>query len=210
MDELELLKKAWNKQPEHKKLSISEINPMLRKKSSSIVKTLFYVSLAELLFWILINTVPYFASTAYKKRLDDVFTNDTVFTGLTVFSYAVILLFIYLLYKSYRSISVTDSTKKLMESILRTRKIVKCYVLYNLIVAGASLLIGFYFAFTQNAELAQQVAHFTRKEIIIVTAIIVMCTVVLIFVIWLFYKLIYGFLIKRLYNNYNTLKQLQC
>lgn len=209
MDELELLKKGWNKQPEHKKLSITEINPMLHKKSSSIVKTLFYVSLAELLFWILVNTIPYFTSDAYKKRLDDVFTNDTVFTGLTVFSYAVILLFVYLLYRSYRSISVTDSTKKLMESILRTRKIVKYYVLYNLIVAGASLLIGFYLAFTQNEELAQQVAHFSRKEIIVVTAIIVISTVVLIFVIWLFYRLIYGFLLRRLNKNYRELKQLE-
>ena len=49
MDELELLKKDWNKTDNTKHvLSSKEIYPMLLKKSSSIVKTLFYISVAEL------------------------------------------------------------------------------------------------------------------------------------------------------------------
>src|SRR6056300_485689 len=102
MDELELLKKGWDKQSEHKKLTVSDLYPMLHKKSSSVVKTLFYISVAELVFWILINTIPYFTSDAYRKRLDDVYADDIVFTELTIFSYVVILLFIYLLYKAYK------------------------------------------------------------------------------------------------------------
>jgi len=208
MDGLELLKKDWNKQPEHKKLTVGEIYPMLHKKSSSIVKTLFYISVAELVFWILINTVPYYTSDAFKKRLDAVYADDATFTVLTIFGYVVILLFIFLLFKSYKSISVTDSAKQLMESILRTRKIVKYYVLYNLIVAGASLLFGFYFAFTHNPELADQVAHFSREQTIMATAIVVVSTVVFILLIWLFYRLIYGLLLKRLNRNYKELKRL--
>ncbi|UKM63543.1 hypothetical protein GSB9_00086 [Flavobacteriaceae bacterium GSB9] len=208
MDELELLKKGWHKQPGHKKLTVTDIYPMLHRKSSSIVKTLFYISVAELVFWILVNTIPYFTSDAYRKRLDDVYTDDILFTWLTVFSFAVIVLFIYLLYKSYKSISVTDSARQLMESILRTRKIIKYYVLYNLVMAGVSLLIGFYFAFTHNPELANQVAHFSKEETMMATAIIVISTVVFILVIWLFYKLIYGLLLKRLNRNYRELKRL--
>ncbi|XCF07645.1 hypothetical protein ABI125_07230 [Tamlana crocina] len=208
MDGLELLKKDWNKQPEHKKLTVSEIYPLLHKKSSSIVKTLFYISVAELVFWILINTVPYFTSDSFRERLDTVYADDGTFTVLTVFGYAVILLFIFLLYKSYKSISVTDSAKQLMESILRTRKIVKYYVLYNLIVAGFSLLFGFYFAYTHNPELADQVAHFSREQTIMATAIVVISTVVFILLIWLFYRLIYGLLLKRLNRNYKELKKL--
>ncbi|MFL1012345.1 hypothetical protein [Flavisericum labens] len=209
MDELELLKKGWDKQSEHKKLTVSDLYPMLHKKSSSVVKTLFYISVAELVFWILINTIPYFTSDAYRKRLDDVYADDIVFTELTIFSYVVILLFIYLLYKAYKSISVTDSSKKLMESILRTRKIIKYYVLYNLIMAGVSLLVGFYFAFTHNPELADQIAHFSKQETMMATAILVVSTIAFILVIWLFYKLIYGLLLKRLNKNYRELKQLE-
>ena len=70
MDELDILKKDWNKEkPEHKKLSTQDIYPMLQKKSSSIVKTLFYISIAELIFWILVNTIPYFTSDSYREQL---------------------------------------------------------------------------------------------------------------------------------------------
>ena len=50
MDELELLKKDWKKaETEFKHLSDTEIYPMLHKKSSSIIKTLFYIDLIHYL-----------------------------------------------------------------------------------------------------------------------------------------------------------------
>ena len=51
MDELELLKKDWQKgAADFKSYSDTDIYPMLHKKSSSIVKTLFYISICELVF----------------------------------------------------------------------------------------------------------------------------------------------------------------
>ena len=55
MDELELLKKDWQKKDEHlPKLSYNEIYTMIWKKSSSIVKWIFYISIMEFVFWIAI------------------------------------------------------------------------------------------------------------------------------------------------------------
>lgn len=210
MDELDILKKDWNKQPSNQnKVSIKDIYTMLHKKSSSIVKTLFYISIAELVFWILINTIPYFTSDTFKSQLDSIYTNDYIFTGLTVFSYAVILIFIYLLYKSYKSISVTDNAKKLMESILKTRKIIKYYVLYNLIMAGISLLIGLYFALHHDPEAVKIIDNLDKNGIVLFTAFAIFFTIIFILVIWLFYRLIYGFLLKRLNRNYKELKKLE-
>ncbi|GAA4269989.1 hypothetical protein [Hyunsoonleella aestuarii] len=210
MDELDLLKKDWNKQQnQDKTLSSKDIYPMLHKKSSSIVKTLFYISIAELILWILVNTIPYLYSEEYRNKLDVIYTNDYLFTIVTVFSYAVILLFIYLLFKSQRSISVTDNARKLMESILRTRKIIKYYVLYNLVVAGLSLLIGFYFAFTKDPKAHEVFASLNDNQLILVYGLITVVTIVFILIIWLFYKLIYGLLLKRLNRNYAELKKLE-
>ena len=210
MDELDILKKDWNKEkPEHKKLSLKDIYPMLQKKSSSIVKTLFYISIAELVFWILVNIIPYFTPSTYKAQLDAIYTNEYIFTGLTILSYVIILLFIYLLFKAHKAISVTDNAKKLMESILKTRKIIKYYVLYNLIMAGISLIIGFYFAFAQTPGLSEQFKNFTSKQLLISYALIALFIVVFILIIWLFYKLIYGLLLKRLNQNYKELKNLE-
>ena len=208
MDELDLLKKDWNKKETHDKISAKDILSMLHKKSSSIVKLLFYISVAELFFWVLINSIPYFVSSNYRERLDMAFSDNVLF-GLTVFSYAVILLFIFLLYKSYKSISVTDSAKRLMESIIRTRKVIKYYVLYNLIMAGVSVIFGIYYSFHNDPEAINFLEKTGDKGILIITGVSILFTGIFIVVIWLFYKLIYGLLLKRLNKNYNELKKLE-
>ena len=210
MDELDILKKDWNKEPSNQnKMSAKDIYAMLQKKSSSIVKTLFYISIAELVFWTLINAIPYFTSDAYREKLDTIYTNAYIFDALTLFSYIIILIFIYLLYKAYKSISVTDNAKKLMESILKTRKIIKYYVLYNLIIAGVSLLIGFYYALHHDAEAIKLIENLDKNGIVLFTAISIFFTALFVLIIWLFYKLIYGFLLKRLNCNYKELKKLE-
>ncbi|OEK07549.1 hypothetical protein A8C32_17280 [Flavivirga aquatica] len=208
MDELDLLKKDWNKQTEHKTLSVKDIYPMLHKKSSSIVKMLFYISIAELIFWILISTIPYYTSDEFRTKLDKVYTNDYILNGLNIFSFSIIAVFIYLLYKSYKSISVTDSAKKLMESILKTRKIIKYYVLYNLIMVGLSLIIGLYYGLSNDPKISN-IANLNTAKIFIISIVVIVFIAIVILLIWLFYRLLYGLLLKRLNRNYNELKKLE-
>tara|TARA_R110000868_G_scaffold399434_1_gene673170 strand:- start:1818 stop:2453 length:636 start_codon:yes stop_codon:yes gene_type:complete len=210
MDELDILKKDWNtSSSEHKKLSVKDIYPMLHKKSSSIVKTLFYISIAELVFWSLVNAIPYFYSDEYRQKLEAIYTNEYILTTLTVVSYAIILLFIYLLYKSYQSISVTDNAKKLMESIIKTRKIIKYYVLFNLIMIGVSMITASYYAVHNDPETIKGIESIGENGLIIYLVIIVVLSILLIVVFWFFYKLIYGLLLKRLNRNYKELKKLE-
>ena len=210
MDELDILKKDWNKEnPKHKKLSATDIYPMLHKKSSTIVKKLFYISVAELVFWILINTIPYTYSESFKNRMEEVYNNDFFFVGLTFFGYAIIVLFIYLLFKSYKAISATDSTKKLMESIIKTRKVIKYYVLYNLIVAGISMIFGFYHVLHNDPIISEKMPELGNMQLILVYGFLALFTMIFILIIWLFYKLIYGLLLKRLNKNYKELEELE-
>jgi uncharacterized membrane protein len=210
MDELDLLKKDWNKEnTTFKNYSDSDIYPMLQRKSSSIVKTLFYISIAELVFWIVINSIPYVSSAEYKAELNSLYGNDFIITALTIISYVVILIFIYLLFKSYKSISVVDDAKTLMKSILKTRKVIKWYVIYNLVMAFASLSIGLFHAFNDNPELSAQLANFNDKQLFFFAGFILVFTAVFVLLIWLFYKLIYGILLKRLNKNYEELKKLE-
>ena len=209
MDELELLKKDWNKhKSDYKSYSDTELYPMIHKKSSSIVKTLFYISIAELVFWILISYVPYFFSDKMRARLETSYENP-LFTGLTIFGFLIVLLFVYLLYKSHKSISSTDNAKKLMESILKTRKVIKYYVLYNLIMIFISIPLSFYFEFNQNIEFHDQVAGFDSAQMVVLVAMVVLITGIFLLLIWLFYRLIYGILLKRLNRNYDELKKLE-
>ena len=62
MDELELLKKDWQSgaPKDEAVLTSKEIYPLMHKKSSSIVKTLFYISVAELIFGLSLTVFPIF------------------------------------------------------------------------------------------------------------------------------------------------------
>lgn len=211
MDELDLLKKDWQKGPVKGEslLSGNEIYPMMHKKSSSIVKTLFFISVAELIFWILVNSIPYFTSEQYMADMEAMYGSTTLLWIITIFTYAVIITFVILLYKSYKSISVTDSAKKLMESILRTRKIVRYYVIYNLTMAFLSMVFGLYYTIYENPEVSAQFAEFTDKQMMVALAIMVVGTLMFVFVFWVFYRIIYGILLKRLNRNYKELKKLE-
>jgi len=209
MDELELLKKDWSRsEKSFNTYSESDINPMIKKKSSSIVKTLFYISIAEMVFWILINVVPYFMSSNYRDEIEEL-SHHTWYVVLTVSGYFIIGGFIYFLYRSYNTISVTDSAKKLMESILRTRKIVKYYVIYNLFLAFISIPLSFYLMLQEDQELAAQVAGMNSGQMAILIALITAVTGAFIFVFWVFYRILYGILLKRLNKNYQELKKLE-
>lgn len=209
MDELDKLKKYWQKNDSNfQKLSKNDLYPMLWKKSSSIVKWLFYISIAELIFWILINVLPLFFSDPFTKNMDEVFGNGSLMEILTIFSFAIILLFIYLLFKSYKTISVTDNAKKLMESILKTRKIIKYYVIYNLIMAGISLVIGAFFAINNDPKIADITAQNGTKALTIFIVGMIIVAIAFLLFIWLFYKLIYGILLRRLNRNYKALQNM--
>ena len=56
MDHLDLLKQKWQSvEQELPQLSYGDIHQMLLKKSSSIVKWIFLISVGELLFWTILT-----------------------------------------------------------------------------------------------------------------------------------------------------------
>ncbi len=211
MDELELLKKDWkaNSTPTDQQITKKAIYPMMHKRSSSIVKTLFYISIAELIIWIGLNAYPFFASNEYREDLTKMFGNNYILFTLTTISCVVILLFVFLLYKSYKSISATDNAKKLMENILKTRKIIKYYVIFSLAFAFISIVVGVYYTIFENPEYSAQFENISSKQILTTMVISMLIIAIFLTVFWLIYRLIYGILLKRLHRNYKELKKLE-
>jgi hypothetical protein len=207
MKELDLLKKDWQKNDTFEQVSEVDIYKMLHKKSSSIVKWIFIISILEMLLWTSISL--FFNNDDYLKKIKHEELN-VYFEGLTYFNYAVILVFIYLFYKNYVSISTTVSTKQLMKDILKTRKTVQCYVWYNLGMVGLSMMMGFFMAFAYNPEVIVLMNKVANNTKVMVITIVVFILIIAIFLgaFWLFYRLLYGILLRRLYANYNELKKI--
>ena len=207
MKELDLLKRDWQKNDAFEQVSEVEIYKMLHKKSSSIVKWIFIISILEIMLWTLISV--FFNTDDYLKNIKHE-ELDFYFEALTVFNYAVILVFIYLFYKNYMAISTTVSIKQLMKDILKTRKTVQCYVWYNLGMVALSLLFGFYIAFAYNPDVAVLMDKIDNNTKVMVVTIGVFVLIIAAFLglFWLFYRLLYGTLLRRLFANYKELKKI--
>jgi hypothetical protein len=210
MEELDLLKKAWQKDTyPNEQISEVEIYKMLHTKSSSIVKWILIISIIEVLFWTVINV---------NCNIDDIMKeqhaeNTIVYIkALTIFNYVVILWFIYNFYKNYIKISTTSSTKQLMQDILKTRKTVHYYVWYNLTMIVLSLIAGFVIAFVFNPKmvlLKDKIAHESNYHTLLITlGILTLTCVIIVGLFWLFYRLLYGILLRKLNANYKELKKI--
>lgn len=212
MDELELLKKDWKKKDHnYPKLTYDEIYDMILKKSSSIVKWIFIISLLEFVFWALLAFL--LKDTDAMERFES-YDADNIIVPITVLSYVILAYFFYRFFMNYRTISVTDSAKVLMENILRTRRTVKQYVAFNLIVLLISMFVVMGIQFNRDEELISIVDQASAngdvfKFYAVTILISLLFFAVLILLVLGFYYLIYGLLLKRLNKNYRELKKME-
>ncbi|WP_070786737.1 hypothetical protein [Flavobacterium crassostreae] len=208
MKELDLLKKNWKQREDSfAQLTELEIYQMLHKKSASIVRRILIISILEVVFWTLVgfgfNTDTYFESVNLSNW-------SLVLEALTYFNYGVILVFVYVLYTNYTQINTTLATKELLGAILKTRKTVQYYVYYNLAWVLVSLLIGFGIGVFYNSEVASlsyKMAN-NRGFLLLMLGVAIGTMAVFLGFFWLFYKILYGSLLKGLLQNYHELKKI--
>ncbi|MEC4113887.1 hypothetical protein [Myroides pelagicus] len=199
MKELDLLKKHWNEQKDFPKVSKNEINKMIHKKSSSIVKWIFIISVIEFL---ILNLVSYFYSFKEEELILKGKPISFIVENIDYLSAAISVFFIILFYLNYKKISVADSTKKLIVQILKTKKTVNYYIYTNL-VALAIVLIAVALSIIPWDSNELNISH----TLVIIGAIIILL-LIFVAIIWLYYKVVYGLLIKKLMKNYKELEKI--
>ena len=210
MDVLEKYKKTWKNQPEEvSKFSAAEIYNLAHSKSSSIVKWIFIIGILEFVFWTGLNLI--IPDSFYKVYEDlELMGLLNVFMAL---HYIIIAIFLYIFYNNHKRVSLTDNTKKLMKNILRIRKTVKYYVFYNLATVFLISIIVNAILFSDSDKLMKTMnpnnLAIDMSQIITVTIISqVIALIIILVLLWLFYKLVYGILLKKLNRNYKELAKL--
>ncbi|MGB5318888.1 hypothetical protein [Eudoraea sp.] len=212
MDELELLKQDWQKKDSvHPQVSYDEIYKMIKKKSSSIVKWIFYISIIEFVFWAVLNLLSYSKESLELEKTWHIYEITSV---LTVINYLVLIFFIYKFYTNYKRISYTESSKKLMKTILDVKRTVTQYVWFNISIFVAYLLVSLYGNLNYGVNSAQimEAAERAGNETLfwaMLIGLVVLCIGIVLILIWLFYKLLYGILMNRLRKNYYELRKLE-
>ena len=197
MEVLDNLKDAWKVQKSKNiQFTESDIYNMMHKKSSSIVKWIFYISIIE---FVILFASNFFIDYNEMKELG---MQDFV-TVLVSLSFVIGVVFVSLFYKNYKNICVSDSTKKLMTDILKTKKTVSTYIIIQLILAGITIIWSAY-ATAQSYDLSNDEHLLNSTKFWIIIAIF---TAFMLGVFWLFYQLLYGILLKRLKKNYKELSE---
>jgi hypothetical protein len=210
MKELDLLKKDWKKrEADFPKLSYNEIYKLIHKKSSSIVKWIFIICIAEFIFWTGLNFL-------IPESYLDIYEQFHLKTFLYVtqgIHYVILFVFLILFYKNFKAISVIDSTNLLMRKIIKTRKTVNYYVYYN-IALYAILSLALNAIMFSNPETLVEVMSMENSNVnsktflnvllfVQIVTFIIMCGF-----LWLYYRIIYGILLKKLSSNYKELENL--
>ena len=204
MDELDLLKQDWKKQDANlPNIKAKEIYPLLLKRSSSIVKWIFFISVAELALGVVLNIL--LADHEFWQQVENIHLKNTtiVMYGL---GYAISIFFIILFYKRYKAINVTDSASTLMKNILKTRKVVKYYIIYVLASSGIVSFVVFIFSLLYAEEFSEIRSNIDWAKAI---AIGLVTTLIFLLVLWGIYTLIYGLLLRKLRANYKEIKRLE-
>ncbi|WP_300436337.1 hypothetical protein [Christiangramia sp.] len=210
MDDLDLLKKDWKKQEKNlPHLSYDELYKMIWKRSSSIVKWIFVISIIEFLLGVVLGI--FVIDDDYWQQMEKF--SLTEFTIITYgLSYLITFYFIFRFYKNYQRISTTDSAQLLMKNILRTRKTVKYYISFILISSGFLFLVTFYMMMRNHALTAEPTTKdmsFDTTQWFLFIGGTLLVLAVLLGAIWLIYRVVYGILLRRLQKNYKELKKME-
>lgn len=200
MENLEKLKNVWKNQGESSiKFSKTDIYDMVHKKSSSIVKWILIISILE---FVLPNLIYLLTDHGATQKFYENYNFGNIAKIFTTVNIIIIIGFIYFFYKNYKNISADANVKKLLSSILKTRKTVKYYIYYNLSMAA---ILGVYiFSVVFNSEeFLGKIPDDLNLTIIWIIALISLS--IIIFIFWIFYRILYGILLKKLNRNYAEL-----
>ncbi|SFN13793.1 hypothetical protein SAMN05421594_1285 [Chryseobacterium oleae] len=198
MEDLELLKKDWNKEEvEFKDYSENEIYSMIRQKSISVAKTLFVVGLIEIILWSVYGYIN--GAFPYWRMI--------LFSGFVIL---IVLLF--------RRLKTGQDSLSLMKNILNLRKLIFGYAGISFFLVILDNLI--HFALYTKEVMAGSKDGFnsvhdttthTNPETMVPGmgnyVLFTFCLLLGLYILYVTYKRTYGKILSDLRKNYRELSQ---
>ena len=215
--DLDSFNKTWQEHPVQEKYDYNEILQMLNKKSRNYVKYIFWISVIEFLFFTLIGLfyiiqgkesnsfINILTKLGVQRTSELENTFDNIYLVLKVLSLAITAYFVFKFYQNYKVIKIEENLKKFILQIITFKKTVNAFILINiaLLITFTSIftIFVFYILNTQNVEI-------TNSTLIGFVAGIIISTVFTVIMVWLYYRVVYGIIIKKLDKNLTQLKEI--
>ncbi|WP_194850088.1 hypothetical protein [Nonlabens antarcticus] len=212
MDQLDILKSKWqSQQRDFPKYSQDQLTGLLARRSSSIVKWIFYIGIGE---FALLTVLNLFLMDSEQHDKYITMLGKPLYFGSYVFSYVIVIFFIYKFWRNYKNISADQPARKLMKNILKTRRTMKWYIWFNLsyvMIFGIIAAILVLFNDPQLSDLIHSDKFLEHKFKFMAGYIAIMIAFFAVFcgLLYGIYSLIYGILLRRLNKNYQELKKIE-
>jgi hypothetical protein len=201
------IKNSWRNQS-IKNINNEEIKQATAKKSVTIVKYIFWISITEFIFVFFSNFIlPNELDSSYYKNLSQSqFIKMKFWEGMMNDVYYIntfiSVIFLMLFYIKYKKITGTTSIAENIERIMNFRKIVKFFIFWNVLLSivyvfiiGNYLLEPFYNAGILTKNLTNSLLIIGLLSVIIIGFSV------------LYYQLIFGIFLKKLKRNLEELKK---
>ena len=212
------LKKSWQEQKVEPKYAPSEISQMLHKKSRNYVKYIFWISAAEFFIFFSISVFYIFRAendTSFLDILKKLGVEETpqlqdsfakLYVCLKIVSLLITGFFVVQFYLNYKKIKIQDNLKLLILQIVKFRKTVNAFIFTNiaLLILFTAVLTAFIFSIFNEQNIS-----LTHPTLIGFIVGISLTTIFSIGLIWLYYKIVYGIIMKRLGRNLAELQKIE-
>ena len=216
--DLDHLKKTWQEQEVQPKYDSPQIEAMLNKSSRNYVKYILWISIAEFLVILGLNFYYSFIgddSESFMNILGKLGIENTLdlqadfahlYFVLKVVSLVLTGVFVVLFYQNYKKINVESNLKKFILQIITFKKTVNIFILANILLLVFFTAVLTVFTFYILSQQHIQLSHPTLIGFIVGTVLMTILSIVL---IWLYYRIVYGIIMKRLGKNLDELKKME-
>ena len=216
--DIDSLKKSWQEQEVKTQYESTDILKMLNKKSRNYVKYILWISIIEFAFLLAMN-VFYLLQNEEKSNFvtivekigiksTDAMTNnfENMYLAMKFISIIVTAAFVVIFYNNYKKIRIEENLKQLIHQIIKFKKTVNAFIITNitlLIIFSSILMIYIYY---QIGNQDVNISHETLLGFIVGSVIGLLFAF---FMIWLYYKIVYGIIMRRLARNLQQLKEIE-
>src|SRR5690606_6820732 len=215
---LDDLKKTWQEQEVRPKYGNSDILEMLNHKSRNYVKYILWISVIEFLFFTGLSVFYIFKSeetNSFISAIEKLGVQKTpglqhefaqLYNILKAVSFLITGFFVVKFYQNYRRINLEANLKKFILQIIVFRRTVNHFILANILLL--ILFTGILTVFIFRTLSVQNITLGQRTLVGFLTGIGI-ATLGSVGLIWLYYRIVYGIIMKKLGRNLNQLKDIE-
>lgn len=212
------LKKSWQEQEVKSPYESTDILKMLNKGSRNYVKYILWISIIEFAFLLAMNFFyllqneeqSSFVAIVEKiglKSTDQMTKNfENMYLAMKFISILVTAAFVVIFYNNYKKIRIEENLKKLIHQIIKFKKTVNAFILTNitlLVIFSSILMIYIYY------QISHQDLTISNEAFLGFIIGSVIGLLFAFFMIWLYYKIVYGIIMRRLAKNLEQLKEIE-